>query len=532
MDTGKKERLPFAALFVLILGTFMGILDASIVNVALPRLMAIFHASADRIQWVMTIYLLVGGMVIPASGYLGDRFGYKTLYLLAIGFFTVTSGLCGAAWSTNSLIIARALQALGGGMMIPLSMAMVYQIWPREKIGTALGLWGLTMTVAPAIGPTLGGYLTEYYTWRLVFYINLPIGFLTILLGLLWLKETPRQTGLRLDLPGLFLVGAACFMTLLALSKGQDWGWTSQAIVTLFLGAFFCFALFALWELQVPNPILDVRLLQNGVYTLSVLATSAAQMALFIGVFLIPIFCQNVQGYSPMQTGLILMPAALTAGFIMPLAGRLFDRVGAVPPGLIGLGVLTVTTYILRNLTADAPVHYLQFWLCMRSVGLGLCMMPLTTAGMNTVPDFLVGRASALMNVVRQIAASFSIALVSYVLVNRAAFHGYRLAEGVSYLAPFGPVAYARAEAGVAQVAGPAVARAATPSVIWGMIQKQAAVLAVGDAFLVATLMAAAAVPFALFLGKKRVAAARWREEERWGAAAVPAQAGLPPEVV
>ena len=528
MDAGKKERLPFTALFVLILGTFMGILDASIVNVALPRLMAIFNASADQIQWVMTIYLLVGGMVIPASGYLGDRYGYKTVYLAAVGFFAVTSGLCGAAWSTNSLIVARALQALGGGMMIPLSMAMVYQIWPREKIGMALGLWGLTMTVAPAIGPTLGGYLTEYFTWRLIFYINLPIGLLTILLGLLWLKETPRQVGLRLDLPGLFLVGAACFMTLLALSKGQDWGWTSQAIVTLFLASFFCFVLFALWELHAPNPVLDVRLLQNGVFTLSVLTTSAAQMALFIAVFIVPIFCQNVQGYSPMQTGLILMPAALTAGFVMPLAGRLFDRVGAVPPGLIGLVVLTVTTYILRHLAADAPVRYLQFWLCMRSVGLGLAMMPLTTAGMNTVPDFLVGRASALMNVVRQITGSFAIAVVSYVLVNRMAFHAHRLAEGASYLAPFGPVAYVRVEAGVAQMVGPAAAKTATPGVIWGMVQKQAAVLASGDAFLVGTLFSAVAIPFALFLGKKRVAAARRREEERWSSLG-PAHGAPPP---
>lgn len=517
MEAGKKERLPYAALFVLILGTFMGILDATIVNVALPRLMAIFNATTDQIQWVMTIYLLVGGMVIPASGYLGDRFGYKRVYLAAVVFFAVTSGFCGAAWSTKSIIVARALQALGGGMVIPLSMAMVYQIWPREKVGMALGLWGLTMTLAPAIGPTLGGYFTEYYSWRLVFYINLPIGFLTFLLGLLWLKETPRRSGLRLDLPGLLLVSAACFMTLLALSKGEDWGWTSQPIVTLFLAAFFCFLLFAFWELQVPNPILDVRLLKNHVYTLSTLATSTAQMSLFIAVFLIPIFCQNVQGYSPMQTGLILMPAALTAGFIMPLAGWLFDRVGAVPPGLVGLVVVALATYVLRHLAVDAPMHYLRFWLCMRSVGLGLCMMPLTTAGMNTVPDFLVGRASALMNVVRQIAASFCIALVSYVVVNRTAFHSHRLAEGISYLAPFGPVAHNAVQGGVAQLMGPAVAREVTPAVIQGVIQKQAAVLAMGDAFLVGTFLAAVAIPFILFLGRRRVEDARRREEERWG---------------
>jgi EmrB/QacA subfamily drug resistance transporter len=500
-------RLPWGALFVLILGTFMGVLDGSIVNVALPRMMAIFNASTDQIQWVLTVYLLVGGMVIPATGYLGDRFGYKAVYLASIALFTATSMLCGCSWSTDSIIVARALQAVGGGMVIPLSMAMVYRIWPKEKAGTAMGIWGLTMTVAPAIGPTLGGYLVDYFSWRLIFYINLPVGVLTLLLGLLFLEETPRLRALKLDLFGLGLVSGASLALLLVLSKGQEWGWTAQPTVTLFLLSLFGFLLFYFWELQTPHPVIDVRLLKNILFVFSMAGSSLAFIAMFIGVFVIPIFTQSVQGYSPMQTGLILMPAALTSGIFMALAGRLFDKVGAALPSVLGLGLVAIVTYMLRNVTGDIPILDLQILLCIRSAGLGLSMMPLMTAGMNTIPGLRVGQASALMSTVRQVAASFGIALVSYVLVNRIGFHGERLAEGVSQLAPLGYFNYTRMEAGVANVVGLVPAKTATPGLLTGMVQKQAAVLSVGDVFVVATVLAAAALPLALYLTRRRVEA-------------------------
>lgn len=510
-----RESLPWGALFVLILGTFMAVLDTSIVNVALPRMMAIFNASTDQIQWVMTIYLLVGGMVIPATGYIGDRFGYKAAYLFFIALFTLTSMLCGCSWSTSSIIAARALQAIGGGMMIPLTMAMVYQIWPKEKIGMAMGLWSLTMTVAPAIGPTLGGYLVDYFSWRLIFYINLPVGILTTLLGWVFLTETRRVKDLRLDVLGLLLISGSCFAVLLALSKGQEWGWGAQITVTLFVAAFFGFLLFYFWELAVPNPVVDVRLLRNGAFSLSLFTSSLASIALFTGVFLIPIFTQNIQGYSPLQTGLILMPAALSTGFVMPLAGKLFDKIGAAVPAVAGLGLVALTTYLLSHITADMPVHRLQVLLCLRGVGLGFSMMPLMAAGMNAVPRPHAGQASALMNVARQVAASFGIALVTYVLVNRIAFHGVRLREGVSHLAPLGSFYYNRMEAGVSAVVGSAAAKTAPEGLLAGTVQKQAAVLAVGDAFVVATVLVLLALPFAAYFTSGRVEAARRQAEER-----------------
>lgn len=511
------ERLPFVPLFALVLGTFMAVLDSSIVNVALPRMMSIFNATTNQIQWVLTIYLLVGGMVIPATGYLGERFGYKSVYLASVVFFTVSSMLCGFSWNTTSIIAARALQAIGGGMMIPVSLAILYQIWPKEKTGVAMGIWGLTMTLAPAIGPTLGGYLVDYFSWRLIFYINLPVGILTILLSWVFLTETRRDRSLKLDLIGLLFVSGSCFAMLLALSKGQEWGWGAQITVTLFLAAFFGFLLFYFWELAVPNPVVDVRLFRNGTFTLSLITSSLASIALFTGIFLVPIFTQNIQGYSPMQTGLIMMPAALATGLIMPLAGRLFDKIGAAIPAVTGLGIVFFTTYTLSHITGEMPVRYLQVLLSIRGVGLGLSMMPLMTAGMNTVPGAQVGQASALMNVTRQVAASFGIALVTYVLVNRIAFHGVRLGENVSYLAPLGHYYYKKAEAGVAAAVGSGAAEAAAQGVLTGVIQKQAAVLAVGDTFIVATVLVLVAVPFAAYFSVKRVEAARRRAEKIFG---------------
>lgn len=508
--------MPWGALFALILGTFMGVLDASIVNVALPRIMAVFNATTDQVQWVLTIYLLVGGMVIPATGYLGLRFGYKVSYLSCIAFFTVTSMLCGFSWNTKALIAARALQAIGGGMMIPLSMAIVYQIWPKEKAGVAMGLWGLTVTLAPAIGPTLGGYLVDYFSWRLIFYINLPVGILTLLIGWLSLPETRPVKGAKLDLLGLLLISGSCFALLLALSKGHEWGWGSQSIVTLLTGAFFGLLLFFFWELAVPNPVIDVRLLRIGAFSLALLTSSLVSVALFIGVFLVPIFTQNIQGYSPLQTGLILLPSALSSGLVMPLAGRLFDKIGAALPAVVGLGLVAGTTYLLRHITVDMPIPHLQALLCLRGVGLGLSMMPLMTAGMNTVPGPQVGEASALMNVVRQVAASFGTALVTYVLQNRTAFHVARLSESFSYLMPLGEFNFSHVQAKVAALVGQTAAPAATQGLLAGAVQKQAAVLAVGDAFVVTTALALVGLPLAGYFTPGRVAAAHRRAEERF----------------
>ncbi|HOV80714.1 MAG TPA: DHA2 family efflux MFS transporter permease subunit [Bacillota bacterium] len=505
--------IPMAALMTLIAGAFMGILDGSIVNVALPRMMSIFNSTADQIQWVMTGYLLASGVVVPVTGYLSDRFGGKRLYVVSLGVFTAGSALCSLAWSNNSLVAARVVQAVGGGMMMPVSMAMIYHIVPRDKIGTALGIWGISAMVAPTVGPTLGGYLVDNFSWHWIFTINVPIGVAAVFLAMAILEETPKKTGLKVDIPGIVLSAAGCFALLLALSEGQDKGWTSLYIVNLLIFSGFTLALFVVWELITEQPMLDIRLLKNRTFAASLLCVSIATIGLFSAIFLVPLFVQNVLGFTPMQTGLMMMPAALASGIMMPVSGRLFDKVGALPLCLVGLSVTVVTTYQLHTITYDVSYRDLQHLLVVRSLGLGLCMMPIATAGMNTIPHFLIGRASALSNLVRQISASFGIAFLTYVMLNRQEYHAVRLADTVSYNSPAAAGALQQIQ-GLLSQAGAGASGAA--GVLYSLVRREAFISGIADAFVVSTVIVILAMPFVFLLDKKRVEAQRALEYRRY----------------
>ncbi|MCL6639247.1 MAG: DHA2 family efflux MFS transporter permease subunit [Firmicutes bacterium] len=475
----------------------MAILDGSIVNVAVPRLMAIFGVDTDKIQWVLTAYLLTSGVVIPVSGYLGDVFGYRRMYVLSLGSFTLGSLLCALAWSNSSLIAARVIQAIGSGMLIPVSMGMLFRIVPRNKTGLAMGVWGISAMMAPTIGPTLGGYLVDYLSWHMIFLINIPIGLLGMFLAATFLRET-QLTKARFDLVGCFLAGAGCFALLLALSEGQDKGWTSQYIVTLFVLSFFFLLMFGLWELGEEQPMLDVRLLANPVFAVSLFITAIVNIGLFGGLFLVPVFLQNLLGYTALQTGLLMMPAALTSGLLMPVSGRLYDRMGARPPALVGLFIVACTTWELRRLNLDISYHWLQMMLVLRSAGMGLAMMPIGTAGMDALPPHLSGRGSSYNNLVRQVSASLGIAFLTYVMNNSQIFHFERLRETFSLTSPVASPALALLEKTLGLSGDTAVALVSV------VAQRQAMASAIGDTFVVSTVMVVLALPLVFFLGGRK----------------------------
>lgn len=521
MKAGKKEgsSLPLGSLLILIIGSFMALLDSSIVNVTLPRLMSIFGVGYSDIEWVMTAYLLASGAVIPVSGYLADRFGAKRVYLLTLALFTVGSLLCALAWNVRSLIFFRVLQAIGGGAMLPLGMAMIYRLVPHDRIGAAMGTLGISMVAAPAIGPTLGGYLTDSVGWEFIFLLNVPIGIIALLLGTDMLKELPYNKDLKFDFLGFFLITTACVLILLALNQGESKGWTSYYIVTLFFWAFSLAFLFVLWELDCPHPMINIRLFTNAPYVISLLALSSAVTGLFSAVYLVPFYCQNLRGLSATDTGLILMPAALVAAILMPVTGPLFDRVGAAPLGIAGLALVAATTYWLHHLTPDTSVGWIKGFLAFRSIGLGLCMMPLTAAGMNAVAPAYTSQASAMQNTIRMIAASLSIAYITHVLTSRQAFHQVRLAEGVSQALPAAENFRLLAQGLGAGAGDPAAGQALAAGLLGQAISKQAFMTAIGDTFIISALLVTAAIPFAAYLTKERVAAWRTKEIQRYGAA-------------
>ncbi|MFZ5591171.1 MAG: DHA2 family efflux MFS transporter permease subunit [Bacillota bacterium] len=488
---------PWLGLFVVVIGAFMAILDGSIVNVALPKLMAIFGVDTEDAQWILTGYLLASGVVVPVTGYLGDRYGYKFMYIFALIAFTIGSALCGMAWSNNSLIAFRVVQAIGGGMIMPVSMAIIYRIVPMQKIGLALGLWGIAATMAPAIGPTLGGYLVDNFSWHLIFTINIPIGFFAVLLTQMALQETPRQPNLKFDYLGAFLCCTGCFALLLALSKGQDKGWTSQYIVTLFCIAFFSLLLFCVWELRVDHPMLEIRLFKNPVFSISTTVTVLTQVGLFAIIFIIPLYTQNMLGMTPMQTGLFMMPMALATGLMMPISGRLFDKIGAMPLGVVGLTIAGTISYMLHELNLNYSLPHLRLLLVLRALGLGLAMMPLSAVGTNTVPPFLVGRATAINNLFRQIASSLGIAYLTYIMISRQAYHTAVLGAGISVDAPLASqyLNYAAAALGDRSTALAAVS---------GLVQREALMRGMSDALLVGAIFVFLGLPFAFYLTKGR----------------------------
>ncbi|HUW63987.1 MAG TPA: DHA2 family efflux MFS transporter permease subunit [Spirochaetia bacterium] len=501
--------LPLVPLLVVVIGAFMAILDSSIVNVAIPKLMAVFSVGADKIQWVVTGYLLGSGVVVPPTGFLADRVGMKKMYVFALTVFTVGSLLCGLAWSNNVLIGFRVLQAVGGGMIMPLSMSIMYSMVPREKIGVALGLWGIAIAAAPTIGPTLGGYLVDRLDWRLIFTINIPIGILAIILVVLILPEFPGRPHLQFDVPGAVLAAYGSFALLLALSEGQDKGWTSLFIVTMFVTGGFAFLLFALWELRQREPMIDIRLLKNGVFTISLIATGLMTIGLFSTMYLIPFLVQNLLGYTPLQAGLLTLPMALTMGVLMPISGRLFDKVGAFWPAVVGLTGAAIVTYRLHTIGLLSSYHGIQVTVVFWALGVGLAMMPVGTAGMYTIPAPLVNRAAALNSLVRQISGSLGIAFMTYIMLSREIYHYNWLAGTITYSSPAGATVLHRLSA--------YLGRDAAVSTLSGLALRQSLALGIDDAFVVGAIIIVAAIPLVFFLTKGRVDAARAREVAAFG---------------
>jgi EmrB/QacA subfamily drug resistance transporter len=504
MHAADTDRINWPLLLVIIIGTFMAILDGSIVNVALPKMMVIFNASTEDIQWILTAYMLTLGVVMPMSGFLGDSFGYKRTYIVALALFVIGSVLCGMSVGVNTMVAARIIQALGGGVMQPLGMALIYMSFPRSKIGMVLGFWGIAAMAAPAIGPTLGGYLVEYANWRLIFYINLPIGLLNLFLAGIILRETPLVKGKHLDLAGMATICIGLFCILLALSDGTKYGWNSPFIVGLLTFAALNLVFFVYNELRHPEPILDLRLFKNVVFTLSVIIGSMLAIGMFGAIFLVPILLQSVLGQTAMKTGLIMFPAALASGIMMPLSGRLFDKYGARGVVIFGLALVTWSTYVMKDFNALTPFAAMTIWLTIRGAGMGFSMMPATTAGMNTVPQHLIGRASALSNVIRQVSSSFGIAMFTTIMQNRQVFHYANLAASVN----LGSADYNRLAMGLRDLStslgwGAAGISSLGLSLIARQVAIQSMVQAIDDCFIVAAAMCLVALIIAWFLKER-----------------------------
>ncbi len=402
-------------LLIAIAGTFMVILDQTIMNVALPRIIAVFNETTDRAQLIVSAYLMATAITTPAAAFLSDRFGIKRVYLFSQAGFLLGSVLCGIAWDANSLILFRVIQGLAGGLLSPLAMTFLFTTVPPEDRGTAMAIFGIPMMLAPAIGPTLGGYLVDYWSWRMVFYVNVPVVLVAIAMGMAWIEETPLLDT-AFDYKGFMLAAAGFSALLYALSYAPTWHWGDWRIATLLAVGGICILLWVIVELRAKKPLLDLHMFKNTGYSLSIGLTFVTTIGLFSLIFLLPLFLQNIRGFTALHSGLMVLPQAVGAMITMPIAGRLYDRYGPRLPAVIGLIMTGIPSLWMQVLDVTTPDSTLRWILFVRGMGMGFAMMPIMTYALSAVPQRMTAQASSLINVSRTLFASLGIAVFATLL--------------------------------------------------------------------------------------------------------------------
>lgn len=409
-------------ILAVIIGMIMVILDSTAMNVALPGIVNDFKSDVSTMQWSLTGYTLALSAVIPLAGWMSDRFGAKRIFLTTIILFTLGSVLCSFANTPEQLIFYRVIQGLGGGMVAPIGMAIVFRLAPPDKMGSIMGTLGVPMLLAPALGPVLAGYLVEYVTWHWIFLINLPIGIIALLVGLKYLPKVERKTVPSLDYLGIILAPIAFAMLAYGVSEGGK-SWSSKETLTGLIVGGVALLIFIFVELRQEQPLLELRVFRSPNFTKGIVIAWIAQIALFGVMIIVPLFLQTVRGYGALNTGLILLPQAIASGIMMPIGGRLYDRIGARPLAMTGLTIIAAALFMLSRITMDTSIGSIIACLVMLGAGMGLTMMPVNTHVLQSAPRQLVSRVTPLTTAAQQVMVSFAVAGMTGLLTARITDH-------------------------------------------------------------------------------------------------------------
>ena len=493
---------------IVVIGVFMSILDQTIVNIAIPRLQTAFGADIHSVQWVLTAYILTQGVVTPTAGYFADKFGTKRFYIISLAAFTLGSALCGIAWSLPVLIFFRVLQGAGGAALFPLSITMLFREFPPQERGIASGFFGIPALLAPALGPTFGGYLVTYIGWQAIFYINVPIGIVAVILVSAFIRETRLEAGLRFDFLGFFFAALGLAMLLYGLSDASTDGWASATVIGTITGGLLVLIVFVITELVIANrggqPLLDLRLFRNGPFTTSIIASLFVIFSLFGGIFLFPVYLQNLRGLTAFQAGLLLLPQALASMVSVLVGGRLVDKIGVRAVMIPGLLILCFATWQLSSITLYSPFGWLQVLFIIRGLGLGLCIQPLTVAGLSEISPRQLAQASSLNTVARSVSSSLGIAVLATLVQTQSMVHFSRLAEQVTPASHLGQLYLQLQAYFVANGADPGLAKTTGLQIIDGLLQQQAFVMAIQNAFTFSLVVAFLAIIAVLFVRGSR----------------------------
>ena len=408
-------------------GTFMAVLDATVVNTGLPKIMASLGISLDKAQWIITAYMLAMAVTLPTSGWLGDKFGYKKMYFLALFLFTAGSLLCGLSGHENLLIASRVIQGLGAGLIQPLGLAIITREFPPEQRGVAIGFWAISAAASVSFGPLLGGYIVDHFNWPLIFGINVPVGILAMIFTLIIQAEYRVQVKKKFDLAGFISITIFLPITLYALAEGNaetnSAGWHAPYILLCLAIALISLAVFIVTELTVKEPLIDLKLLMNRNFGLANFIMLFFSLGMFGSTFLLPVYLQNTMGYSAFQAGLVFLPVGIIQGITAPISGRISDRINPKIPVIIGFIMMAVSFWWNSRLSYLTELKYIMVSLYIRGVGMGLMFTALAAISLLDVPREKMAQASSITNSIRQLGGSLGVAVLATILTSRINFH-------------------------------------------------------------------------------------------------------------
>ncbi|HZR42251.1 MAG TPA: MDR family MFS transporter [Ktedonobacteraceae bacterium] len=429
LTSSKPGGLPYKwiVMIVVTFGSFMSILDQTVINNALPRLQSAFAVDLGSLQWVITAYTLTQGVVTPTTAFFANRMGTKRFYVIALAFFTLGSALCGLAWNLPALIVFRIVQAIGGATLFPLAISLIFSEFPTHERGLASGILSISGLMAPAVGPTLGGYIVTYANWPLIFYINVPVGVVGITMAILLLRDHSSEGRTRFDLPGFVLVASGLAAVLYAMSNASTNGWSSLSVLVPLIGGLCLIALFVVVELRIAKrggqPLVDLRLFTNGPFLSSNIANALITFGFFGSLILLPIYMQELRGLNALESGLFTLPLAFAAVLAALIGGRLVDRFGPRTILLPGLVLMGISTWQMAQFTLTTPYTWLLVVFAIRGLGLGCVLQPLTVAALSKVPPRQYTQASSLNTVIRFVATSLGIAVLATLVQSRSSVH-------------------------------------------------------------------------------------------------------------
>jgi DHA2 family multidrug resistance protein len=495
------------------LPTLIEIVDTSVVNVSLGHIAGSLSASVDESTWVISSYLVSNAIIIPMTGWLSRLIGRKTYLIFSILLFTASSLLCGSAWSLRSLIVFRIFQGIGGGALQPISQSILLETFPPRQHGMAMAIFGLGIMFGPIMGPLMGGWITDNWSWHWIFYINGPIGFISILMVLFFIVDPPymQRQKMKIDYAGLFLLAGSLGCLQIVLDKGERADWfSSDWIIWLAYIAVSLLLLFVMVETRVENPIVNLRVFRNLGFSSGNTIMFFAFFNLFGSIVLLPIFLQSLMGYTSFLSGLVLGPGGIATMIAMPIAGQLVTRVNPKAVLASGMALAAYSVYLMGQFNLSADFRSILWPRMVLGFGMGFLFIPLTTLTMSSIRKEAMGNATAIFNLLRNLGGSFGVAFVTTMLARRTQFHQLRLAEHLASFDRNLQLALPRiGQTLQGHGLGTPFPNPGAEGIVYSQLLRQAAMLAFNDVFSLLAAMMALILPFVLLMrkGAKEVSA-------------------------